>query len=134
MGVGAAGSEQAQNRLRTDSEIFKVGIVEKFSCNFFPVSRKLIGTLHRPFFGGLARLSAPFPLPPTIVTKIPPPSPNFNAIVQYGQYNGGRDASEDVDLADVFGDVFAGVADSARCFGKALTPNVKDLEFSNPPQ
>jgi hypothetical protein len=28
------GSEQTQNRFRTDSEIFKVGIVERFSCNF----------------------------------------------------------------------------------------------------
>ncbi len=29
-----SGSKQTQNRLRTDSEIFKVQILEIFSCNF----------------------------------------------------------------------------------------------------
>jgi hypothetical protein len=29
-----AGLEQTQNRLRTESEIFNVGIVENLSCNF----------------------------------------------------------------------------------------------------
>jgi hypothetical protein len=52
----------------------------------------------------------------------------------YGQYDGGCNALEDLDLMDVIGNVVAGVADGARCIGKALTPNVKDLEFSNPPR
>jgi hypothetical protein len=52
----------------------------------------------------------------------------------YGRYDGGRDASEDLDLADVISDVVAGNADGARRVGKALEPDVEDLEFSNPPR
>jgi hypothetical protein len=47
------GSEQVQNRLRTDSEIFKQGIVEKFSCNFLSVEYILMLYIG-PFLGGFA--------------------------------------------------------------------------------
>jgi hypothetical protein len=40
---------------------------------------------------------------------------------------------EDLDLADVIGNVIAGVADSARCVGETLMPDVEELEFSSPP-
>ena len=52
---------------------------------------------------------------------------------RYGRYDRGYDVSEDLDLADVFGDVVTGVADGVRRIGEALTPEVEDLEFSPPP-
>jgi hypothetical protein len=39
---------------------------------------------------------------------------------------------EDLYLADVIGDVVAG--DGTRRVSEALEPDVKDLEFSNPPR
>jgi hypothetical protein len=46
-------SEQAQNRLRADSEIFKGGIVEKLSCNF-PLVENILMLYIGPFGGGFA--------------------------------------------------------------------------------
>ncbi len=47
------GSEQTPNRFRTDSEIFQVGIVETFSCNFpyypVPIICQCIPGRHPPF-------------------------------------------------------------------------------------
>jgi hypothetical protein len=45
----------------------------------------------------------------------------------YVQYDGGRDASEDLDFAEVISNVVAGNADGKRRVGKALMPNIEDL-------
>lgn len=47
---------------------------------------------------------------------------------RYSQYD-----VEDLDLADVFGVIFSGVAKGAKQIGNALTPDVKDLEFKPSP-
>jgi hypothetical protein len=45
----AAGLELLQNQFRADSEIFKVGIVENFSCNF-PQVENIVGLYIGPDF------------------------------------------------------------------------------------
>ena len=47
---------------------------------------------------------------------------------RYSQYE-----AEDLDLADVFGDVISGVAKGAKQIGAALTPDADDLEFKPSP-
>ena len=47
---------------------------------------------------------------------------------RYSQYD-----AEDLDLADIFGDVISGVAKGAKQIGAALTPVAEDLEFKPSP-
>ncbi|KAL7508236.1 hypothetical protein ACHAXN_007751 [Cyclotella atomus] len=47
---------------------------------------------------------------------------------RYSQYD-----AEDLDLADIFGDVLSGVAKGAKQIGNALTPDADDLEFKPSP-
>jgi hypothetical protein len=50
---------------------------------------------------------------------------------QYVRYD--RYDADDLDLADVFGDVFSSIAEGAKQIGEAITPQAEDLEFSPTP-
>ena len=65
-------------------------------------------------------------------------SPSYDEIIdenkrrRYSRYYDRYDA-EDLDLADVFGDVVSSVTKGAQQIGEALTPEAEDLEFTPTP-